>query len=174
MGELDLIHLNGHWRFWLKAKQTGFFLMAVWKTLLSSPPFLFPCVHTCQKGDRCPGRAGGRAQHKQPKGLRDFLMAGGGETRQKHMFWLAEDAGAALGWQLHSKPNGDGHSSPLWSRVVSVFSAALKSIELFPNCQCGRTTEEVFSLMEDWLKTWTKRNEVKNGACRCWTCSPQN
>lgn len=40
MGELDLIHLNGHWRFWLKAKQTGF-LMAVWKTLLSSHPLLF-------------------------------------------------------------------------------------------------------------------------------------
>lgn len=39
MGELDLIHLNGHWRFWLKAKQTGF-LMAAWKNA-SFLPLLF-------------------------------------------------------------------------------------------------------------------------------------
>lgn len=129
MGELDLIHLNGHWRFWLKAKQTGF-LMAVWKTLLSPHPLLscsfFLCSYMSEGWQM--SRA---AQHKQPKGLRDFWWLEGVKRGRNTCFDWPKDARAALGWQLHSKVNRGGHSSLLWSRVAGMFSAFSKAVELF-------------------------------------------
>lgn len=154
MGELDLIHLNGHWRFGLKAKQTGFFffLMAAWKTLLSSPFFFpFSCVHTCQKGDRCPGW---RSTNSPKAG--ETLMARGVKPGRNTCFDWPKTLELPRSWQLHSKVNRGGHSSSsLWSRVVSVFSASQKQLSCSKR-HYGRTTEDGFSLC--WKTAPLKNN----------------